>query len=185
MRVLFFYTVVVLLSLSFGSAVMAGSNIGLYSIGGKIGLVMPEDPIESTFGLGVHADLGQITKDIHLSALIDYWRKSYDSGTPLYGKAEWNWTEIIIGATAKYFFKTKSIIEPYAGGGLGLTIGRSKWETENYDDSASDTDFGLHFVGGLEYPLSPTMKGIAEAKYHVNGADYFGIFAGITFLLGK
>lgn len=189
MRTLLVSMVLFVLNLSLGSVAIAQSGIGFYGIGGKLGLIMPEDPIESTFGLGIHADLGQITKDIHLSALIDYWSKSYDSGTPLYGTAEWSWTEIVLGATAKYFFKTTSKIEPYAGAGLGLTIGRSKWEASymgvDYDDSVSDTNLGLHFVGGLEYPLSPTMKGIAEAKYHLNGADYFGIYGGVTFLLGK
>ena len=55
-------------NLSYGQA-----NIGFKGIGGKVGLVMPEDPIESTFGLGVVANLGTITPDIHLDAFIDFW----------------------------------------------------------------------------------------------------------------
>ena len=154
---------------------------------------MPEDPIESTFGLGIQADLGTVAKDVHLSALLDFWKKSYDEEVVVPGftaaSGEASFTEIVIGATAKYFFQTASQIEPYAGAGLGFTIGRSKWEATyqgvKHEGSHSDTDLGFHLLGGVEYPLSPTVNGIAEAKYHLDGADYFGIYVGVMYLLGK
>ncbi len=173
---------VILLAVSLVPCVYAGADIGLYGLGGRIGLVMPEDPIESTFGLGVQADLGTITKDIHLGAFIDYWGKSYDTGVD----SDVSFSLFVFGATAKYFFQTQSKFEPYAGAGLGFAYGRSEFDSDYLGDaSGSDTDLGFHLLGGFEYPLSSSMKGLVEAKYHLDGVDYLGIYAGITFPLGK
>jgi len=167
----------------------AQADIGLKAVGGKVSFVMPEDPIESTIGLGVAADLGTITDAIHLAAFVEYWGKSYDVGS--YG--ETSFSEITIGATAKYYFEMDSQFKPYAGAGLGFIIGSSSWEytgpsspyiTET-KTSDSDTDIGFHFVGGADYELSDTMTGFAEVKYAMNGIDTFIISAGVLFKLGQ
>lgn len=168
-----------LFMLCFSTIASGQADIGFKGIGGRLGFVMPESDIGNTMGMGVQADLGTITKDVHLGALVDYWTKAYDG-------AGGDLTEIVIAATAKYFFKMDSKFEPYAGGGLGFTYGRSSWESgEIHEGSASDTDIGFHVVGGVEYPLSPNLKGLAELTYHIDGADYLGIFAGVTYLLAK
>ena len=134
-------------------------------------------------------DFGKITKDIHVGAFIDYWGQSYDEAVSTTCDWEVSYSVITIGATAKYFFKTQSKIEPYAGGGLGFAIGRAKSEGScggiSLDESTSNTDLGIQFMGGVEYPLSPTLKGIGELKYHMSDGDYFMISAGVTYLLGK
>ena len=167
--------------------VLGQAAFGLKGVGGHLGYVIPEDPIENTIGFGAQADLGTITKDVHLTALLQIWSKSYKAGVPSYGEADW--TEIVIGASAKYFFEVKSAVKPYIGGGLNFTIGRSKWEFSylgyKYEESDSETDLGLHILGGAEYPLSPELTGFAELLYHLNGADYFGIFIGVTYSLIK
>lgn len=192
MRALLVGIAIMLFVMTLGSSALAQSDIGLYGIGGRLGLVMPEDPIDNTFGLGIHADLGTITKDIHFEALIDYWSKSYKTG---FESLEASISEIVLGAAAKYFFQTSSKIEPYLGGGFGLAIGKGKVELKNpvtseiEEDSSSETGFGLMFLGGLEYPLSPTLTGLAELKYFVSLsdeiADYFGVYVGITYPLGR
>jgi opacity protein-like surface antigen len=159
-----------------------GQNIGIQGIGGRLGFVLPEDPIASTIGLGVHADLGTITKDFHLSAFGDFWRKSYD-----HAFGEWSLTQIGLGATAKYLFQIQSLIQPYAGAGLGFTIGHSSGESDYTGDEHSEWDFdlGMHLAGGAEYPFSSTLRGCAELNYHINGADYLGIWFGVTYMLPK
>jgi hypothetical protein len=177
---------VVLMLLTMASFVFAQADIGLKSIGGKVGFVMPEDPIESTIGLGVVADLGTITDAIHLDAFVEYWGKSYDVGL-----FEWSYTNITIGATAKYYFEMDSEFKPYAGGGLGFVIGSSSADysgpnSEYFTDTSdSNTDIGFHFVGGADYELSDTMTGFAEVKYSLNGVDTFAIFAGVRFAMGQ
>lgn len=168
----------------------AQADIGFKGVGGHLGFVMPEDPIDNTFGFGLQADLGTVTKDIHVGALIDYWSKSYKVGL---SDAEWSWTEIVIGGFAKYYLDLKSPVAPYGGGGLGFVIGRSSGEYEYFNgstgqiekrsDSDTDTDFGFFFMVGADYDLSPQLTGFGELKYHMNGVDYLGIYFGVTYKL--
>lgn len=180
---------VCLFAFCLSTTVLGQVAFGLRGVGGRLGYVMPEDPIENTIGFGAQADLGTITKDLYLAALLEIWSRSYKAEAPPYGKAEWRWTEIVMGASAKYFFKVESEFKPYLGGGLNFTISRSKWEISllgyKYEDSESETDIGLHVLGGAKYPLSPELTGFAELIYHLNGADYLGIFVGVTYSLIK
>ncbi len=179
---LLFVAVIVLLC---GNLAFAQSDIGLKGVGAKIGFVAPEDPIESTIGFGAVADLGTITPAIHLGAFVDFWKKSYDTGS-LGGTFEASFTEIAIGALGKYYFPmSNSAFKPYAGAGLGLTIGKAKVDSPYGGGSDSSTDFGFRILGGADYALSPTLTGFAEAVYQIDGADYFGIFAGVVYSLGK
>lgn len=158
-----------------------GQDIELQGIGGRLGFVLPEDPIESTIGFGVQADLGTIIKDFHLTAFGDFFKKSYDHA---FGK--WRLTQIGLGATAKYLFQVHSSVQPYAGAGLGFTIGHSSWEPHpGPKHSEWDFDLGMHLAGGGEYPFSSNLRGCAELKYHINGADYLGIWCGVTYMLPK
>ena len=167
----------------------AQTDIGLKAVGGKIGFVMPEDPIDNTIGLGVVANLGTITPAINLAAFVEYWGKTYDVG----GYGETTFSEITIGATAKYYFAMDSQFKPYAGAGLDFIIGSSSWkytgpsnpyltETKSSD---SDTDIGFHFCGGADYKLSDSMTGFVEVKYGINGIDVFSISGGVLFKLGQ
>ncbi len=169
-------------------------GIGFYGIGGRLGFVMPESDIDNTFGFGAQADLGEITEAIKLAAFLDFWSVSYDA-PGFYGDAEWKYSTIGIGATAKYFFPMDGNFMPYAGAGVGFNIGSSKWEasytdpwtgqTVSDDSKDSSTDFSFHFVGGGEMELSPELKGMVEVKYVLDGADYFGIWAGVIYMLGQ
>ncbi len=178
-----------LLVLMIATMSFAQADIGLKAVGGKIGFVMPEDPIDNTIGLGAVAELGTITSAIHLAAFVEYWGKTYDV---VY--SEITFSEITIGATAKYYFEMDSQFKPYAGAGLDFIIGRSSWEYKGptnewwsgeSDGSDSDTDIGFHFCGGAEYELSDTMTGFVEVKYGINGVDVFSISGGVLFKLGQ
>ncbi len=162
-------------------------DIGFKGVGMRIGYIMPEDPIENTLGFGAQVELGTIMPNLGVSAIVDYWKKSYDTG----GYISSDFSEIVIGALAKYYFEINSQIKPYAGGGLGFAIGSSSWEyvdpftQQKNSDSESDTDIGVFFQGGAEYPISPNFNGFAELKYHIGGADYFGIMIGFNYMFGK
>ncbi|MBU1881428.1 MAG: outer membrane beta-barrel protein [bacterium] len=166
----------------------AATDIGFYGIGAKLGYVMPEDPIESTFGFGIQARLGTIMENLALDPFFEFWSKGYDEN---FGgvTADWSYTEFVLGASAKYFFPTQNQIKPYAGGGLGFVIGRSSWEWTNpvndqkEDDSDSNTDIGIHFLGGVEMEINDQFDGTFEVKYAIDGANYFGFFFGAIYKL--
>lgn len=161
----------------------AAAQFGFNAIGPKLGFVMPEDPIESTFGFGLESDLGTITPQIHLGAFLEYWSKGYDEGS-----YEWSYSDLGFGASGKYYFAQRGSLEPYAGGGLGLY--RAKWESDykgagdlHLGGSATNTEFGIHVMGGADFQVGPKMKAFAELRYSLSDPDYFGIWAGVLYTL--
>jgi len=139
--------------------------------------------IGSTIGFGAVADLGKITPDINLEGEFFYWSKGYTSGY-----YDWSYSQIYLTAIAKYFFAQKKGAKwlPYAGGGLGLVFGKVKSDWKGADiygihgasTSASNTDLGIHLLGGVKTKLSPTVDGFAQAEYVIDGADFFGLMVG-------
>src|SRR5215468_9431703 len=98
----------------------AATNIGLKAVGVDAGLVDVQDG-GSTLGLGLSADMGTFSKDVHFSLHANYWNDSEDS----FG-ATAAVRDISFGGRARYMFHTTSAkFQPYAGGGLGLHFYRA------------------------------------------------------------
>ena len=167
----------------------AQSDIGLKAVGGRIGFIMPEDPIDDTIGFGLNTDLGTLMPNLTLHGYLDYWSKSYESDLGFGTNWESSFSILGIIALVKYHFEMEGNIKPYAGGGLGLMIGTGKSEYTNpitgakEEDSSSDSELGIQLVGGAAMPLSPELDGFAELKYNIDGADYFGIYVGVSYKL--
>jgi opacity protein-like surface antigen len=182
-----------------------GTNIGFNGIGGGLGFLDP-DGVESTIGIFVRADLGTIFQpNIGLAAEILYWGKSWETSGPWGYKAEWSWTNIYLTALAKYHFGDMDAqLVPYAGGGPAFIYWKSSWD-ETYTDgypytaksvrpsatmspgSSSESEIKLGFVllGGAKYRLSPSLSVFGEFRYTLNGADFWGVFAGVMYNLGQ
>lgn len=158
------------------------ADLGFKGVGARVGYVMPEDPIDNTFGLGLQVKLGTIIPELAFEAFVDYWSKSYDTG---YGDSDASITDIGVGALVKYYFITEGSVKPYAGAGPALQFGSSKVDTPYGEASDTDTDFALHLLGGVELPLSDQIDGLAEVKYVASDLNYFGVFAGIVYNLGR
>ncbi len=166
----------------------SGLNLGFNGIGGHIGYVMPEDPIDNTLDFGVQADLGNYNNQIFFTAFVDYWSKSYNTGN-----YEWSYSVTTLGLLGKYYFKETSGFKPYVGAGPDFII--SSWESKYkgpdygyiFDLNLSDSDskIGIDIAAGADKKLSDNMKLYAEAKYHIGGIDQFVINVGVTYLLGK
>ncbi len=183
MRKMFLFTVV--LSLAFALEAFAQVNFSFNGIGGYGSYVKPEDPIESTFGFGVRADLGTIfNENVTMGALLDYWAKEYDelgSNT--------TFSEVTIAPYLQYNFASGGNIVPYAGGGFGLAF-NSVEVTVNYlgytsSASSSDNDFVIFGMGGAKMQLSEKMTGFAEARYQIGDVDVFFVSFGVIYMLGK
>jgi opacity protein-like surface antigen len=180
--------IAILLLLVFCSLALAKSDIGFKGVGGQVAFVMPEDPIESTIGFGGNVYLGKLMPELKMFAYVDYWGKSYGSGTDW----ETKFYVVSVNAVVRYGFNTKGNIKPYAGGGLGLNFASSSVDYKGSSSylagygvksSASSTDFGLLVLGGASTMLSPKMEGFAEVRYNVTDIGVFGIYAGITYML--
>lgn len=166
----------------------AAADIGFMGIGGRLGYVKPEDPIDGTFDIGVVVDLGTITPALRLEGSVDYWSKSYETSYMGWSGSKWTYSDLMIGATAKYMIPTQSTVSPFVGGGLDLHMFSCSWEYEDpylgkIDADDSQTDIGFHAVGGVDMELSPNLRGGLEARYAIADPDHFGIFGTITYIL--
>ena len=164
--------------------VMGQTDIGLYGVGGQLGFVMPEDPIDNAISFGANADLGTIMPNLHLGASVDFWTKSYDIG---FG-SDASFSVLSIAALARYTLDIQQTFTPYVGGGLGLVIGTASfeytdWTGKKVDESDSDTELGIHLLGGARMPVTPDLDGFAELRYTLGDIDYFSILAGVSYSL--
>lgn len=168
----------------------AQADLGLKGLGVKAGFALPEDPIDNTFALGAHGRFGTVMPSLAVDGFVDLWFSGYDEAFVGYSY-DWSWTQIAVGALAKYLIPVTGNITPYVAGGLALHYGRFSWDTDvpaypgaatSYSDS--DLDIGIHLVGGAQMPLSPTMDGVAELKYALDGADYIALTVGVVFKMG-
>ncbi|MHB2155707.1 outer membrane beta-barrel protein [Calditrichota bacterium GD2] len=183
MRKMIFFTFI--LSLAFVMEARAQFNFSFNGVGIYAGYVKPEDPIESTVGFGVRADLGTLMKDnITMGALIDYWGKQY--GTT---GNEVTFSSVTVAPYVHYNFVTDASIMPYAGGGLGLTFNSTEVTLSylGYSESASssDTGFVLFGVGGAKMRLTDKMTGFAEARYQIGDIDVLSAVFGVIYRLGR
>jgi len=183
MRKVLLLVTVFALVLSAGN-LFAQFNFNLSGVGGFGGYVSPEDPIGSTFGFGARANVGNYGDKIDLIGEFFYWSKTYDYG--MYD-SEWSWSQMYFNALAKYSFTSKGSITPYVIGGLGFVSGSWKWKSSYvaYNGSASDSEIGFNFGGGIDFKVSPNMDGFAEARFNTGEANMFGILGGVMVKLNK
>lgn len=147
-------------------------GLDIFAIGGKVGYASPEN-LGGTFELGVHADLGEVTKNLVLFPEITFWTKSHSSnGGDLFVFTDENgnlvqykmkFQQIGLSINAHYYLNPEAKSNLYIGGGSGLFNHRSSFDIF----SVSTTDIGVNLLGGVETPISKSTSLIAELKYTV------------------
>lgn len=170
-----------------GSTAFAQANMGFMGIGGKLGLVDPQD-IGSTIGFGAFADFGTIAPKFHLEANIDYWNKSENVTG-----GEYSIRDLTFGGTVKYVHEVEGQkFKPFGLGGLHLHLlkGESKTDATQFfpsqTSSSSDTKIGIDLGGGTYYAASPKVDLMAELRYRiVSDANQLVLSAGALFHLGQ
>lgn len=181
--------VTIALIVSFASLGQAQTNlqIGLNAVGGGIGFVNPSGSIGSTISLAGNAELGTFMNDFHLVGFTQFWRKSYTEQSLW----DWSWSEFIVGGGAKYYFKMQGMpVKPYAGAGLLLALSHYSWKFTGVSyiwtkekESSTNFDIGAQIFAGAEYPINPKLTAYGEFRYHTDGVDFLGIYAGVLYHL--
>ncbi|MBN2029161.1 outer membrane beta-barrel protein [bacterium] len=181
-------TIVILLLLA-SSLFSQQPKIGLMGGGGMVGYIDPEGEIESTFAYGARVDLGTVFHpNLGFMTEFLYWSKDYD--VDVMGVSwSWSYAQTYVAALAKYTFgETGTRSGPYAGGGLGMVQSKVKNKYTdpilgNVDVSESETDLCIHILGGFSYLISPKISSFGEFRLTLDGANFWGIFAGFTYNL--
>lgn len=163
-----------------GLGVMSGIAMAAdLSLGFKAGLADPEHGDNLALAVGGLVR-GQLAPKWRLEGSLEYWGVD-------------NFRDVSFNGTAAYEVPVTGKIKPYFGGGVGLHIQTwtGIWWVNHGDilvgEDHSETDLGLHFLGGADYELNPKTKIITEVKYAVvsgdNGVNALSITGGLAFKL--
>lgn len=167
-------------------------DIGLKSVGGHLGLVVPDVATASGFGstieIGGVVGLGTVMENLEVEGNVDFWRKS-----KTYAIGSYSFTDFSFGGTGKYFVDVgMQKIKTYGSAGLAFHILHWAWDYNTtysgfgIQDNYSDSKFriGINVGGGAQYALSQKLNLVGEAKYHiVNDASQFTLTIGALFTL--
>lgn len=172
------------LVLTFGSTSFAQMMLGPKGVGAFAGYVKPEN-IDGTFGFGAFVDMGTLMPMLSVELEGLYWSKSWTE-TNILGDFDFTLRDIAISGHVKYRFPMpQSPVKPYVGGGPGIHLLKSEWETHVGSGDDSNTKFGFDLLGGGEYEASPQIDVFAEIRYSlVSDFNQFSIFGGAKFKLG-
>ncbi len=159
-----------------------GQGLGLKSITGKAGLIMPEDPWDSGFQIAAKADLGTIFEGVTLNPVVEYWNSGYSIGG-----FDYTLSNFQLGAEGHYAINNVKGL--YLGAGLVLNFVSIDVPTfigfgNTGTTSVSNTDFGITVLGGYEFPLGG-MTGVAEAKYNLTDVGALALTFGVKFDMSK
>ena len=176
-------TVLVLASLAAAApAAMAQSDLGLKRVGVALGYIDPEQ-LGGTVSLGVFADHGTIAPRFGLETRLDYWSSSEEA----FG-AKASIRDIALGSRGKYHFPVENTkIRPFAGAGLGIHFLKGEVTVPGFPSaSASSTELGLDFGGGIATAIGPRTDLLGEAWFGiVDSANTFSLRAGLSYKLGS
>jgi opacity protein-like surface antigen len=145
-------------------------GLGFKGIGARVGLVDPEGA-SSTVDLGIHIDMGELARNVHVSPIAEYWSvgvSGFDIKDFSFG------TDIMID-----FPLQDSRVTPYAGGGIGL-----HWLSVDLPggESDSDTKLGLNVQGGIRTDAMPNLALFGELRYNfVSDFNQLKILGGFTY----
>lgn len=158
---------VTLIALSvLGMSVVPGlaGAYGLSGIGGKAGIINPEDR-DGTALLGVHFEFARAGTRLHLLPNLMFWSSD---GT----------TDINPNFDFYYHFGQEGVITPYLGAGLGLHM---RDESGRRDD---ETDLGVNFFGGMRFPARGSHF-FVEGRHTASDLSQTSILGGVTFHIGR
>ena len=160
------------------------AQLGLNAIGVGAGFVSVSNDVGSGLLLGAGADLGELSKGLHLRPDVGYWSVSKTAGG-----VEVKSSDFSINANVIYQIPSGGQMSPfYLGGGLGLNMVTAEAAVTflgtSIKSSASNSRIGINLLAGAGVPIGPKMMLHGEARYVlVSDFNHFGIMAGIAFLL--
>jgi hypothetical protein len=190
MKITFALVAALLLIGSLSSA----QSLGLQQLGGGIGYVSVSaaGPSTETIGgflIAVHANLGEVAKNIELFPEIEYFSASKDIGG-----GTWKVSDIAINVNAHYNLEMEGSVKPYVGAGLGFNSFGFDWTTPviNYGPglsyggtySQSYTRIGINLLVGANYKMNDKISLFVEPRYVLaSDFNHFQIKVGASFTM--
>jgi opacity protein-like surface antigen len=165
-------------------------NLVLSGVGVHAAYVFPAR-MEPAPSFQLRADLGLLGPNLRLSPGIGYWSSSLRDGEvrrieerieaaceqggsacPGIDLGEVSVSDLWIDVDAHYLWTTDFFVEPYAGAGVSLHLlnGQGDFIDDTFVEELLDAIApGLNLVGGVEVPLTPNLRVLAEARGVLTG----------------
>jgi len=150
-----------------------GHGMGFQGMGARIGFVDPENA-SSTVALGLHVDLGEFVRNVHVMPLVEYWKVGV-SGIDV--------SDLTLASDVNLDFPVQGgRVVPYAGGGVGFHFVKfdNPFAPPGFDNSK--TKLGLNIQGGIKNQVMPNLGIFGEVKYvFVSDVNQLKIMGGFTY----
>lgn len=165
-------------------------NLSFSGIGVLVSQVFPAR-IDATPALTVRADLGLLGPNVRIAPGITYWSSRLSggevrrmeeriealcnrSGSPCPGidLGEIRVSDLVLEVDAHYLWTTDFNVEPYAGFGASVHLlnGRGDFIEDTFVEELLDAVApGFSLVGGIEFPLAPNLRLMAEGRGVITG----------------
>jgi opacity protein-like surface antigen len=146
------------------------------SLGFGVGLVKPSD-VDSTFWVTANYRF-RITDQLSLEPEVGYWKKSDDvPGVDV------SIEDLNFGANAILAFPSRGGgLEPWVGAGLGLHRLKGVVGVGDVDIDETESELGVHLLGGVDFGLSETFDLFAAARYDiVSELNQFKAYGGLRY----
>ena len=161
------------------AAQSSNSGIGFRSLGANLGFV-DADNVPGTMGMGVFANMGNITSDIRLVPVVNYWSKS-----ETFAGDKVSVRDISFGTRGQYMFRVNSPkFQPFMGAGLGMHFVRGEVSSVSppMSISTTETKLGVDMGGGFVTPLSHKTDLCFDMWYTMaSDVNHISMKAGISF----
>ncbi len=159
-------------------------GLGLHSITGKAGIVMPEGDWDTGFLVGAKANMGEITEGITLHPIVSYWSAGF-SESAFGTDYDLSLSNFQIGADVHY--QIANVKGLFVGGGLAINF--LSFEFPNFfssgTSSTSESKIGFAAIAGYGFPIGG-MNGVVSGRYNIiDGFDTLEIAFGIEFDMNK
>lgn len=143
-------------------------GLGLHSITGKAGVVMPESPWDTGFLIGAEANLGEVTDGLTLHPVVSYWSSGY-SQSVAGSNFDLTLSNVQIGADVHY--QIENVEGLFVGGGLGFNFLSFEFPAFSFlgsssTSSTSETKIGFAAVAGYNFPVGG-MNGVVSGRYNI------------------
>jgi hypothetical protein len=162
-------------------------------VGFRLSLVIPEDNLNTGFGLGAHMDM-KLINWLHFYPSLEYAHAGSDN----YYYPNWanyyhfSLNDFCLNADFRAYpqFSSHLPFNLFGGMGLVLAITSVHWDWQGnappyWQQSSSDVGIGLDILFGADIPIGSLMSTI-ELKFKIGGNwDMFKLTGGLTFPLGK
>jgi opacity protein-like surface antigen len=143
---------------------IAAYAFGLSGVGGKLGLVNPENG-DGAATFGAHLEFEEPGTAWHLTPGVMYWNEGGISA-------------LSANADMYYHFRPEGMTTPYLGAGVGI----NRFDFEGV--GVTNTEIGLNLFGGVRIPAS-TSHLFIEGRYTASDISQTSLLGGVTFHLPR